>query len=94
MSSPAVITCVVYRCSQQQDMYVYLRGDLKPADVPEPLRARTGTLTAVMNLELHPQRRLARVDVLRVIEALATTGYFLQLPPNGAVNARLNFGGG
>jgi uncharacterized protein YcgL (UPF0745 family) len=94
MSSSSVIACVVYRCSQQQDMYVYLRADLKPADVPEALRSRTGALTAVMNLDLHPQRRLARVDVLRVIEALTTTGYFLQLPPNGAVNAKLNFGGG
>ena len=35
-----------------------------------------------------------RVDVLRVIEAIGSSGYFLQLPPNGAVNARLNFGGG
>jgi uncharacterized protein YcgL (UPF0745 family) len=88
------IACVVYRCSQQQDMYVYLRADLKPDDVPEPLRARTGRLSQVMLLELSPEKRLARVDVLRVIEALKTTGYFLQLPPNGAVNAKLNFGGG
>jgi len=90
----ASLSCVVYRCSQQQDMYVYLRADLTPADVPEALRARMGALSPVMNLELHPQRRLARVDVLRVIEALTGTGYFLQLPPNGAVNPKLNFGGG
>lgn len=88
------IECVVYRCSKQQDMYVYLRADLTPADLPEPLLARTGSLSQVMLLELRPERRLARVDVLRVIQELGSTGYFLQLPPKGAVNAKLNFGGG
>lgn len=88
------VACVVYRCSQQQEMYLYLRQGFTPAELPEALRGRTGRLTEVMNLELHPQRRLARVDVLRVIDELAAHGYFLQLPPNGAVNPRLNFGGG
>lgn len=75
-------------------MYLYLRSDLPTTDLPPPLLAKVGRLTPVMNLELSPARRLARVDVLRVIEAIGSSGYFLQLPPNGAVNARLNFGGG
>jgi uncharacterized protein YcgL (UPF0745 family) len=88
------IECVVYRCSKQQDMYVYLRADLAPADLPEALLARTGSLSQVMLLELTPQKRLARVDVQRVIEALAGTGYFLQMPPSGLISAVVNYGGG
>lgn len=82
--------CVVYRCSKQPEMYVYLRPDLSEADLPPALAARTGRLTPVMNLELSPERRLARVDVARVIDQLAGPGYFLQMPPNGIVQAWMN----
>ena len=59
--------CIVYRCGKQDEMYLYLRADLKLDDIPEPLRQRTGRLTEVMRLHLTPERKLARVDVLRVI---------------------------
>ena len=35
----------------------------------------------------------ARVDVRRVVEALKNTGYFLQMPPGGLLEAPLNQGG-
>ena len=34
-----------------------------------------------MHLQLGPERRLARVPVERVLQALGDPGYFLQLPP-------------
>lgn len=73
-------------------MYLYLRADLDPKALPEPLAKRAGQLTEVMRLELHPQRRLARVDVGRVMAQLSSAGYFLQLPPNGQLEAHLYFG--
>lgn len=84
--------CVVYRCSKQQEMYLYLRAGLAPETLPEPLLVRTGRLTEVMQIELSPQRRLARVDVNRVIEQLAGPGFYLQMPPNGQIQAQLNEG--
>lgn len=84
--------CTVYRCSRQAEMYLYLREGLDPATLPEPLRQRAGTLTPVMQLNLHPQRRLARVQTARVIEQLQSQGWFLQMPPNGQVEAHLHFG--
>jgi uncharacterized protein len=86
----AALDCVVYRCSRQDEMYLYLRADLRSEDVPEALRQRTGRLTEVMRLPLDPARKLARVDVLRVIEQLRTQGWFLQMPPEGQVQAWLN----
>lgn len=84
--------CVVYRCSKQQEMYLYLRAGLAPEALPEPLLTRTGRLTEVMRIELSPQRRLARVDVNRVIEQLAGPGFYLQMPPNGQIQVQLNEG--
>jgi uncharacterized protein YcgL (UPF0745 family) len=34
-----------------------------------------------MDLVLTPQRKLAQVDVLQVMQALVKDGFFLQLPP-------------
>lgn len=84
--------CVVYRCTRQVDLYLYLRADLDQEVLPEPLMKRTGLLTEVMRLELHPQRRLARADVNKVIEQLVGAGYYLQLPPNGLLDPHLYFG--
>lgn len=84
--------CVVYRCSRQAELYLYLREDLSPEVLPEALRARTGRLTEVMRLSLHPERRLARVEVSRVIAALAGPGWYLQLPPDGQIHGHLDDG--
>lgn len=86
------MNCTVYRCSKQDEMYIYLRASLAPDTLPPALQARTGRLTRVMDLDLGPERKLARVDVVRVRAALESQGWFLQLPPNGQVDAHLHFG--
>lgn len=93
-AADATVACVVYRCRRQPEMYLYLREDLDPDGdtLPAALRERTGRLEEVMRLELHPQRRLARVDVARVLAALADSGWFLQLPPPELMANRLHFG--
>lgn len=73
-------------------MYLYLREDLAPDDIPAALRERLGHLTQVMELELHPQRKLARVDVEQVMLSLQKDGFFLQMPPAGQINPALHFG--
>jgi uncharacterized protein YcgL (UPF0745 family) len=90
-----VVSCTVYRCRRQPEMYLYLRAGLEPDDsdaVPAELLQRTGTLTEVMQLELHAQRRLARVSVESVIQALEEQGWFLQMPPPEALKAALHWG--
>jgi uncharacterized protein YcgL (UPF0745 family) len=73
-------------------MYIYLRQDLGEEDIPEHLRERLGELSVVMQLDLHEQRPLARVQVKEVIKGLRSDGFFLQMPPAGHLNARLHFG--
>lgn len=86
------LRCAVYRCSKQDEMYLYLRADLQPDDLPEALRRITGRLHHVMALELTPQRRLARVEAAAVIERLNASGYYLQMPPDGHLKAHLYYG--
>lgn len=84
--------CIVYRCSKQPEMYLYLRADLKIDDMPEAMRLRAGRLTEVMRLTLAPTRKLARVNVVRVIERLRGDGWYLQLPPDGIMDGHLDDG--
>ena len=73
--------CLVYKSLRMADTYVYLaRADGFDA-LPAELLHSLGRLEFVMNLELTPGRRLARVDVATLVDTLARRGYYLQLPP-------------
>lgn len=87
-----IIDCHIYRCSRQQEMYLYLRADLSPEHLPEALRQRAGRLVQVLQLSLNPQRKLARVDVGSVMQQLREQGWYLQMPPRGQMQAHLHFG--
>jgi len=39
-----------------------------------------------MSLELSEARKLARVNVLHVMDSIQTQGFFLQMPPEGLIN--------
>lgn len=49
--------------------------------LPEELLSLFGKPQEVMTMLLRPEKPLSRVDVQKVIEALETKGYYLQLPP-------------
>ena len=83
------IECRVYRCSKQDEMYLYLRADLAPDSLPEALLQRTGRLVEVMALKLSAERKLARADVEAVIAQLTSNGFYLQMPPQGQIRAML-----
>lgn len=75
------MTCWVYRSSRQDEMYLYVVREADFEPVPKPLMDRFGAPVFVMELNLHPQRRLARENVARVIENLQANGFHLQMPP-------------
>ncbi len=86
--------CLIFRCSKQDEMYLYTRADFKTESLPEPLLKRIGKLTQVMALSLTSERKLARVDAAKVAQHLANEGYYLQMPPDGHIKAHLHFGDG
>ena len=71
----------VYKSLRKQDTYIYLgkRDDFEvmPAAVRGPLEP----FAFVLDVELTPERRLARVDAAQVRANLREHGFHLQLPP-------------
>lgn len=87
--------CDIYKSSKKDEMYLYIArpeqaDEAQDADplavVPELLRQTFGRATFVMHLELSETRKLARVNVLHVMDSLQTKGYFIQVPPEGLIN--------
>lgn len=76
------INCKIYRCARQDGMYLYIHSDKTSDDLPEELTAMVKELTHVIDLELTPDRKLAREDVNVVMENLEEKGYHLQMPPD------------
>ena len=54
--------------------------------VPEVMMQAFGRATFVMDLELNESRKLARVNVLHVIDSIQTKGFFVQMPPEGLID--------
>lgn len=76
------IKCNIYRCSSRDEMYLYIQADKTKEELPDDLIKLVKELTFVMDLELTPERKLAREDVLKVMANLEEKGYHLQLPPD------------
>lgn len=73
--------CAIYKSDRKLDTYLYVDRRDDFSRVPSALLQMLGTPVYVMDLELGPQRRLAREDVREVIKNLRERGWHLQLPP-------------
>jgi uncharacterized protein YcgL (UPF0745 family) len=75
------LPCWVYRSPRKQEMYLYLAQEDDFDSLPEALLQQFGEPVLVIELELNPERRLARENVEIVMCNLRTKGYHLQMPP-------------
>lgn len=73
--------CFVYRSSARADTYVFLRGRDDSSVLPRELAAALGPLVFVLELELVPGRRLARIGADELRDALVERGFHVQFPP-------------
>ena len=87
------LSCVVYRGAREADTYLYVERADDLSRVPEDLLARLGELEAVLEIDLHAERRLARADPVVVMRALRDEGYYLQLPPREGLGRPVSYGG-
>lgn len=76
----------VYKSLKRADTYVYLARRDDFASVPAPLLATLGRLQHVLDVELSPERKLAREDAATVRVHLAERGFHLQVPPSEAAD--------
>ncbi|TNE76273.1 MAG: YcgL domain-containing protein [Gammaproteobacteria bacterium] len=76
------LLCNIYRSTKKEGMYLYVdkREDLER--IPESLLQRFGKPELAMTIALSPERKLARAEVGKVLEAIAEQGFYLQMPPS------------
>ncbi|OAH96438.1 YcgL domain-containing protein [Methylomonas methanica] len=73
--------CFIYKSLKKDELYLYLDKKDDFSAVPEALFKSLGRLTFVMELQLTPERKLARENPEKVIASLQSKGFFVQLPP-------------
>ena len=72
----------IYKSSQKDELYLYLSHKDDFSNVPQALYNTMGKAPLfVMEVELSPERKLARENVEKVIENLNSQGYHVQIPP-------------
>jgi len=76
----------VYKSLRKADTYVYLAEREDFGRLPEPLRSQLQPLQFVLDVDLTPERTLAREDPARVRENLVLRGFHLQVPPSAAAD--------
>lgn len=75
------ILCSIYRSTRKSGMYLYVPREQGMAKVPEQLKTLFGKPEHAMDMVLTEQRKLAREDIVQVMENLQSQGYHLQMPP-------------
>jgi uncharacterized protein YcgL (UPF0745 family) len=72
----------IYKSSRKDELYIYLAQKDDFSQVPQALYDSMGKEPIfVMELELTPERSLAREDVTVVIANLEKQGFHVQMPP-------------
>ncbi|MGI9276215.1 MAG: YcgL domain-containing protein [Endozoicomonas sp.] len=71
----------IYKSPRRDEMYLYVNKQDRLDKVPEALSQSFGTAEHVMDMLLTPERKLARADTEKVIEAIRSNGFYLQMPP-------------
>lgn len=71
----------VFRSARRDGHYLFVALDEGLARVPPPLLDHFGTAEPALRLHLTPQRKLAQAEARVVLEAIASQGFYLQMPP-------------
>ncbi len=73
--------CHVYKSLCKQETFLFVLKENDFSMVPEPLLKALGEIQKVIDLELTPERKVARGEARYIMENLLEKGFHLQLPP-------------
>ena len=76
------INASVFKSPKKVELYLYVPQVDGLEKLPKEILVIFGEPTHVIDVELTPEKKLARVKATEVIEALTTRGYFMQMPPH------------
>ncbi len=70
----------IYKSLKKDELYLYLNKKDDFSKIPDSLLKSFGRLEFVMELDISPERKLAREDVDKVMTSLLDKGFFVQMP--------------
>lgn len=73
--------CFIYKSNKKAELYLYLDKQDDFSCVPEAILKSIGQPEYVMQLEITPERKLARENANNVLKGIKENGFFLQMPP-------------
>ena len=73
--------CTVYASPKKDEMYLYTDRLEGLKRVPEELLKIFGSPKEVMALLLTEDKKLGRAEAKKVMDEIASNGYYLQMPP-------------
>ena len=71
----------VFKSLKKLDTYLYVDKLQNFEELPSGLRDSFGQYELVLEMELSPERKLARADTNQVLADIVLKGFYLQLPP-------------
>ena len=75
------ILCDIYKTATKEEMYLYLSREDGFKRVPDALLNQFGKPVLVTTMLLAATKKLARADVLKVMDDITRQGFYLQIPP-------------
>ena len=79
--SDEMILCDAYKTSKKEETYLYVDKKTGLEQLPDALLQQFPDPRLVTTFKLTRDRKMARVDAAKVLEAIQTHGYYLQMPP-------------
>ncbi|SFG53933.1 YcgL domain-containing protein [Neptunomonas qingdaonensis] len=76
-----MIICSIYKSPRKDEMYLYVDKKDLLKRVPDALVEMFGKPSHLMDMPIRPGRKLARVDVEKMLQGIKEKGFYLQMPP-------------
>ena len=73
--------CFIYKSSKKNELYLYIAKQDDFSNVPEAILKSIGPTEFVMQLDITPERVLAREKASDVLRGIEENGFFIQMPP-------------
>ncbi len=73
--------CFIYRSNKKSELYLYLAKQDDFSNIPETLLKSIGQPEYVMELDITPERKLARESASDVLKGIEENGFYIQMPP-------------
>ena len=73
--------CCVYKSLRKQETFLFVLQENDFSRVPEPLLEALGKIEKLIELELTPERQMAKGKASHIINDLLEKGFHLQMPP-------------